>query len=110
MADPSDTVNAYLEARFRTGIEQVLLDATGGHVPPALASVIKVIYGRFDIRRHPDGGVSEGYAGTLTIDGLTYAFRCWVYFDADGGRFLSDLSEFSPVWWQPSIQLTKGRR
>jgi len=75
MADPSDTVDAYLESRFRTGLEQVLLDATGGYVPPALASVINVISGRFDTRRHPDGGVSEGYAGTLTIDGLAYAAR-----------------------------------
>jgi hypothetical protein len=56
------------------------------------------------------GGVSEGYAGTLTIDGLTYGFRCWVYRDVDGGRFLSDLSEFSPVRWQASIQVTKARR
>jgi hypothetical protein len=55
MADPSDTVDAYLQSRFRTGLEQILLDATGGSVPPALASVINIVFKQFDTRRHPDG-------------------------------------------------------
>jgi hypothetical protein len=43
MGDPSDTVDAYLDSRFRTGLEQVLLDASGGYVSPALAGTIGVI-------------------------------------------------------------------
>ena len=110
MAEPSDAVDSYLEARFRIGLEQVLLDATGGYVTTPAAAIADVVSGRFDSRRHPDGGISEGYAGTLTIEGVTYEFRCWVYLDIDGGRYLSDLSEFSPTGWQASIRLGTGNR
>jgi hypothetical protein len=108
MGDPSDTVDAYLDSRFRTGLEQVLLDATGGYVSPALARTIGVIGEQFDARRHPDGGVSEGYTGTLTVEGLTYQFRCWIYHDIDGRRIVSDLSEFSPTEWKTGIRMSSG--
>jgi hypothetical protein len=108
MAEPSDAVDAYLVARFCTGLEQVLLDATGGYVTPAVAEVVDVASERFDVRRHPDGGVSEGYSGQLTVQGVTYAFRAWVYLDVGRGRFLSDVSEFSPGGWQVGIQ-SSGR-
>jgi hypothetical protein len=106
MAEPSDVVDSYLASRYRTGLEQVLLDATGGYVTPAVAAVVDVAAERFETRRHPDGGVSEGYEGTLTVQGVAYQYRCWVYLDFDGSRCLSDLSEFSPIGWQARIRLT----
>ena len=55
--------------------------------------------------RHPDGGISEGYAGSLTLQGVTYDWRAWVYSDSDGARFLSDLSAFEPKDWRAEIRM-----
>jgi hypothetical protein len=106
VTDPSNAVDAYLASRYRTGLEQALLDATGGYATPAVAAVVDVISSRFDVRRHPDGGVSEGFTGTMTVQGVTYQFRCWVYIDVGGGRFLSDLSAFEPIGWEARIRLS----
>ena len=108
MAEASDVVDSYLASRYRTGLEQVLLDATGGRVTPTVAAVVDVTSERFETWRHPDGGVSEGYEGTLTVQGVVYRFRCWLYLDADGSRFLTDLSEFVPFAWHASIRVANA--
>src|ERR1700761_6653519 len=103
MAPPPDAADAYLTSRFNTGLEQALLDLIDGDPSPARAALTGVDAERFDMRRHPDGSVSEGYAGHLTLQGVAYRWRAWIYRDIDGPRFLSDLSEFSPVDWRAAI-------
>ena len=104
MTHPSDAVDAYLSARYLVGLEQMLLDAVGGYATPALAGVVSVESQRVEQRRHPDGGTSEGYEGTLMVQGIIYRFRCWIYVEATGTRFMTDLSEFSPVGWETRFQ------
>ena len=105
MTSPSEAADAYLSVRFNVGLEQVLLDVIDGYPSTAMAAVTDIASDRFDTRRHADGGVSEGYAGQLTIQGVAYAWRAWVYRDGDGCRFLSDLSEFVPIDWQAGIRI-----
>jgi len=109
MTSPSDAVDAYLSNRFRIGLEQLLLDATDGRMPVILQGVVEVKAEQIDQRRYPDGAVTQGYIGTLTLDGAAYEFRCWVYIDLDGGRFLGDLSEFRPTAWQAVLKVAQGR-
>jgi hypothetical protein len=105
MTNPSDAADAYLTARFNTGLEQALLDITGGYPSTVSAALTDVSFERFDVRHHPDGGVSEGYAGRLTLQDVAYIWRAWTYRNTDGSRFMTDLSEFSPVSWQAGIRI-----
>jgi hypothetical protein len=109
MTEPSEIVDVYLASRFKIGLEQLVLDASGGRIPPILRDVVEVELQQVDHRRYPDGGSTEGYIGTLTLEGVAYAIRCWVCTDLDGCRFLGDLSEFRPVAWQTTFKVA-GRR
>jgi|GEM_PF-2134540 hypothetical protein len=109
MTSPSDAVDAYLSNRFRIGLEQLLLDATDGRMPVILQGMVDVEAEQIDQRRYPDGAATQGFIGTLTLDGAAYEFRCWVYIDLDGGRFLGDLSEFRPTAWQAVFKVAQGR-
>lgn len=105
MTDPSDAVDVYLSTRYLVGLEQALIDATGGYLTPALAGVVSVQSQRIEERHHPDGGVSEGYEGTLKVQGVSYQFLAWIYIEATGERFMTDLSEFVPLGWEANIRL-----
>ena len=105
MTFPSDAADAYLASRFNVGLEQALLDIVDGYASPATAALTEVELDRFDVRHHPVGAISEGYAGRLTLQGVAYRWRAWIYRDVDGARFLSDLSEFSPVSWRAEIRM-----
>ena len=105
MVDPSAAVDAYLVNQFGIGLEQVLLAATVGELPPGLSAVVTISCSLLDRRIHPDGGKTEGYTGTMTVQGVSYEFRCWVYRDVDGERFVSDLSEFVPKGWQAHVRI-----
>jgi hypothetical protein len=108
MTDPSDAVDRYLAAVFRTRLEQVLLDIAGGKLNPVLAGAVETTCRRIDQRRHPDGGVTEGFAGTVSVQGVAYDCRFWLFVDGDGTRFLTDLSVFAPVGWQTRLGLGQG--
>lgn len=105
MTNPSDAADAYLSSRFNTGLEHAMLDVIGDYPSAASAALTDVSFERFDTRQHPGGSVSEGYAGHLTLQGVAYIWRAWIYRDADGSRFLSDLSEFTPVSWRTEIRM-----
>jgi hypothetical protein len=44
-----------------------------------------------------DRGTALSYEGTLTLNGIAYSFRCGVFVDRSGERFLSDVAEFAPA-------------
>ena len=99
MRDASETVDAYLTSRFGIGLEQLLADATSGELPCTLARSITLAcdpVGAFD---YEDGGTSKLYQGLLRIEGVTYRFRCAVFTDAGGGRFVESVSELQIVDW-----------
>lgn len=114
MRDASDAVDAYLTNRFGIGLERLLAEATSGRPAPALAGSVTVAcdpVGAFD---YEDGGTSALYQGLLTIEGVTYRFRCAVFTDAGGGRFVESVGELQSVDWGvrlavPSITSARSR-
>ena len=105
MTSPSDAADAYLITRFGCGLELAILDVIDGYPSSVTAALTDVEVERFDTRHHAGGSVSEGYIGHLTLQGVAYSWRAWVYRDIDGSRFLSDLSEFSPISWRAEIRV-----
>ena len=81
---------------------------------PAFAGSVTVAcdpVGAFD---YEDGGTSALYQGMLTIEGVTYRFRCAVFTDAGGGRFVESVGELQIVDWGvrlvvPSVTAAQSR-
>jgi hypothetical protein len=95
MPDSSDAVDAYLVARFRIGLEQVLLDASSGYQSPPLAGNVETVCKQINHRRYADRGVAYQYQGSMTVMGMSYRCRFWICEDRDGNRHVTDLSEFA---------------
>lgn len=109
MRDASDAVNAYLASRFGLGLEQLLVDATAGRQAPALAESVAVAcdpVGTFD---YEDGGTNALFQGLLTIEGVVYRFRCAVFTDAGGARFLESVGELEIVRWGVRLVVPAAR-
>src|SRR5258708_11639259 len=99
MRDASDAVDGYLTNRFGIGLERLLAEATSGDPASTLAGSVTVAcdpVGAFD---YEDGGTSALYQGLLTIEGVTYRFRCAIFTDAGGGRFVESVGELQIVDW-----------
>jgi hypothetical protein len=99
MRDVADAVDAYLTNRFGFGLERLLADASGGHQASCLAGSVDVAcdaVGNFD---YEDGGSSALYQGLLTVEGVVYRFRCSIFTDAGGARFLEGIGELEIVRW-----------
>lgn len=105
MPDSSDVVDRYLADRFQIGLEQTIVEASKGAVPAILAGAVEVTLtqqGRYD---YADRGQAFHYHGTISVEGVTYWYRCWIYQEIDGGRFMTDLSEFAAHDWRVGIRV-----
>jgi hypothetical protein len=98
-----DAVNEFLANTFGVSLEEVLYDAAAGKVRLALADTVKVAAERLDYWREEDGGVSEVIRGTLTVEGITYRYRCSIFTDRGGDQFLTSIAEFQPLRWQAKL-------
>jgi hypothetical protein len=108
MRDASDAVDAYLTNRFGFGLERLLADACGGCQAPCLADSVAVAcdpVGTFD---YEDGGSSALYQGMLTIEGVVYRFRCSIFTDAGGARFLENVGELETVRWDVRLVVPRA--
>ena len=103
--DASDVVDAYLTNGWGIGLEQVLAEATMGLISLHIADAVKVQSERVGVFAHGDGGSTELHQGTLTLEGVTYRFRCSIFLDADGDRFVSDIAEFTPLGWETRLKV-----
>jgi hypothetical protein len=99
MSQASRAVDAYLGSRFATDLEQVLLDAASGIVSLALARSVEIVCEPQGSEIFDDDGMVDHYAGRLSLEGLTYRFRCSIFSDAGGERYVESLAEFEPVTW-----------
>jgi hypothetical protein len=107
---PEDVVNSFLLTNYRTGLEDVLAEATVGRVPIAVADPVQLIANScLDIWRDDEGAVGELYEGVLRVAGIDYHYRCAVFTDREGGRFVADISEFRPQGWQTRMVVGGGR-
>jgi len=105
MPDSSDVVDRYLSDRFSIGLEQVIVEASKGALPAILAGAVEVSLnqrGRYD---YADRGQAFHYEGSIIVEGVTYWFRTWIYQEVDGGRFMTDLSEFAAYDWRIPIRI-----
>jgi len=50
-----------------------------------------------------DGGRSFTFEGTFTLADVRYNFRCHIFVDAGGQRFVSDVALFEPVEWETRV-------
>jgi hypothetical protein len=106
--DDFDRVDDFLAASHRIGLEEVLSDGClTGRVRVFLADVASIAPTMVQSERDDDGGLSATYEGTLTVEGVAYRFRCHVFIDRGGDRFLSDVSEFRAVEWQTRIAVRR---
>jgi hypothetical protein len=102
--DDFDRVDDFLAANYRTGLEEALCDGClTGRVSLVLADVASIAPLLVRSEREDDGGLCNTYEGTVIVQGVAYRFRCRVFVDPGGARFLSDVSEFCAVHWQARI-------
>ena len=99
MRDASDAVDAYLTNRFGIGLERLLTDATSGRRNPATIRSVEIACDPVGCFTYEDGGTSELFQGLLTIEGVTYRFRCTIFTDAGAARFVESIGELETVSW-----------
>ena len=107
MQDASDALNAYVASRFGTTLERLLAEATLGVTPAGttggegggLGGSLRITCDPVGAFVYEDGGASELFQGLLTIEGVTYRFRCSVVTDAGGARFVESIGELETVRW-----------
>jgi hypothetical protein len=107
MRDDSEPIDSYLTSRFGIGLERVLLDASAGIADPVLAGSVRTACDPVGAFSYEDGGVSELYQGVLTVQGVTYRYRCAVFTDTGGARFLEDLGEIEAVRWEVGLVMPR---
>ena len=101
-------VDEFLGAHCRSGLEEALRDGClTGRLSRALADVAAIAATLVDSERERDGGFRGFYEGTLTVRGVAYRFRCQVFVDRGGARFLSDVGEFRAVEWPPRLAMSE---
>jgi hypothetical protein len=105
--DASDAIDAYMIARFGISLERVLSDATLGVVNLAINGSVKVACDPIGALPYKDGGVSEAYQGSLTIEGVTYRLRFVTFTDAGGARFIERIGELEAVRWDVRLVVPK---
>ncbi len=106
--DHFGAVDDFLAANYRTGLEEALCDGClAGRLSVVLADVAAIAPVLVRSGREDDGGLCNTYEGTLTVQGVAYRFRCHVFVDRGGARFLSDMSAFEPVEWRARIAVSR---
>jgi hypothetical protein len=101
-----DAVDEFLVAQHGTHLEEVLCDGCFvGRLDRALTDVAKVLPRLVRSTLEEDGGLVQLYEGILDLDGLWYSFRCQIFIDQSGQRFLSDVAAFDAVEWQARVKV-----
>ncbi|HVB18050.1 MAG TPA: hypothetical protein VNF04_16045 [Stellaceae bacterium] len=106
MQDSAAALDAYLVSRFGITLERAVADAAAGVISLPLARAVHVVCDPVGRYAYPDGGVSAQFQGLLTLEGVTYRFRCSVFEDAGGGRYVESLGEFEPIQWGVRMTLS----
>jgi hypothetical protein len=101
-----DTVDDFLKAKYRLHLEDVLCDGcTLGRIEAALADRATILPRLVQSIQEGDGGVANDYEGILVLDEVWYRFRCHVFIDGGGQRFLSDITAFEAVEWRARMAM-----
>ena len=104
-----EAVDEFLAAQYRSRLEEVLCDGCFvGRLGLVLDGVAKIVPRLVNSTVERDGGLANTYEGILMLLGSWYRFRCQIFVDRGGQRFLSDVGEFAPVEWQARVALAAG--
>lgn len=104
--DAFTAVDRLLTGRYQVGLEDVLCEGCLSGRLPALFAGDAAIACRCT-RKHADedGGRSFTFEGTFMLADVRYNFRCHIFADAGGQRFVSDVALFEPVEWETRMAL-----
>lgn len=101
-----DTVDEFLTATYRLRLEDVLCEGCSmGRLDAALAGRAKILPRLLCSVHEADGGIANDYEGILVFDDVWYRFRCHLFIDSGGQRFLSDVTAFEAVEWRARMAM-----
>jgi hypothetical protein len=101
-----DTVDEFLLATYGLRLEDVLCEGCAmGRVSVILAERATIVPRLLVSVQEEDGGIANDYEGILIFDGVWYRFRCHLFVDPSGQRFLSDVTAFAAVEWQARMAM-----
>lgn len=99
-------VHDLLTARFGVGLEEVLCDGCLlGRLTVLLADLGKIVPRLLHSETEDDGGEYATYAGIFMLQDIWYRFRCHIFVDASGQRFLTDIEQFEAIEWQVRLAM-----
>ena len=102
-------VDDLLTDRFGIGVEDALCHGClTGHVEARLSGLVRIMPRLVRFEAEDDGGETSTYDGVLAIEEVWYRFRCQVFVDAGGLRFLSDSQKFEAVDWRVHLPMSKA--
>jgi hypothetical protein len=100
MPDPAVTLHTYLISRFGISLEKALADATADITNLDLhregVEIACDPVGRYS---YDDDGISEQFQGLISVQGVIYRFRCSVFTDGGGARFVESIGELEIIRW-----------
>jgi hypothetical protein len=101
-----DTVDDFLLANYRLRLEDVLCEGCAmGRLSVVLAERATIVPRLVQSVVEEDGGVGNDYEGILVLDEAWYRFRCHLFIDPSGQRFLSDVTAFEAVEWRARMAM-----
>jgi len=104
--DAFTAVDRLLAGRYQVGLEDVLCEGClTGRLPAMFADEASIACRCTRMQADADGGRSFTFEGTFTLMDVRYNFRCHVFADAGGQRFVSDVALFESVEWETRLAL-----
>ncbi len=105
--DAYQAADDFLTATYGMPLEEVLCDGCYvGRLPAALAEAGRIMPRLTRSVAEEDGGIANTYEGILDLRGIWYRFRCHLFVDRGGQRFLSDISAFEAIEWQTRLAVS----
>ncbi len=104
--DAFTAVDRLLTGRFQVGLEDVLCEGClTGCLPTLFADDAALVRRCTHMQTSEDGGRSFTFEGTFTLMDVRYNFRCYIFADASGQRFVSDVVMFEPSEWSVRVAI-----
>jgi hypothetical protein len=102
--DALTAADRLLTDRYQVGLEDVLCEGClVGRLPTLFADAAAIVRRCTRMQVDEDGGQSFTFEGTFTLMEVRYNFRCHIFSDVSGQRFVSDIALFEPVEWQTRV-------
>jgi hypothetical protein len=108
MRDLATNLDDYLWSRFGVTLERALADACACVTTLALGRRVEIVCDPLRAHVFDDDGMSEEFQGTMAVEGVCYRFRCTVFTDGGGSRFIESIDELEIVQWGVRLAVSVG--